>query len=322
MAKRLTIALERYDRHIPFFMQQLNVPPAYELVPLEVGMAPLRRHGEDRHGRMLKGNEFDIAEVSLASYIIGKSRGAPFIAVPVFPRRLFSANHIFVAQGSRLRSPADLAGKRVVIWAFQVTMSVLAKGDFKRDYGVGWQDIQWFTLHSEELDVPGLPVTRLPSGTDPLKLLHNGEVDAFIHPHPPEEALSGHHGIRHLFDDPADECRRYFKRHGYDPIMHLIAIKEDLAKNDPELPGLIIRLWDEAKVITDEFYRDPGYAMAAFAQLAYHRQKSELATDIWVSGLKANRANLEHFVDDMVDQKLIDKPVPMDRLFHPSTLGT
>jgi len=66
MATRITLALDRYDRHFPFFLGQLNVPPTIDLIPLEVGMVPPRRHGVDRHGRMLRDAEFDAAEVSLA----------------------------------------------------------------------------------------------------------------------------------------------------------------------------------------------------------------------------------------------------------------
>jgi hypothetical protein len=35
-------------------------------------------------------NEFDIAETSLSSHVIATSRGAPFVGIPVIPRRLFS----------------------------------------------------------------------------------------------------------------------------------------------------------------------------------------------------------------------------------------
>ena len=106
----LTIALDRYDRHIPLFMGAVEAPFAYQA--LEVGMVPPRRDGIDRHGRMLRGLEFDAAEVSLASYIIARTRGVPLTAVPVFPRRLFSQNHIFVnkAAGTALRATSPASG--------------------------------------------------------------------------------------------------------------------------------------------------------------------------------------------------------------------
>ncbi len=322
MATRVTLALDRYDRHVPFFLDALDVPAAIELVPLEVGMVPPRRHGVDRHGRMLRDREFDAAEVSLASYLIAKSRGAPFTAIPVFPRRLFSQNHIFVKDDSTLTHPSELAGKRVIVWAFQVTMSVLAKGDMQRDYGLDWRDVTWLTEAPEEIAVPGLPIELLPKGADPIAMLRKGEADAFINPHPPEAALSGAHGIRRLFPDAAAECDRHYRRYGYFPIMHLIALQERSVAGEPGLPKTLMRLWEEAKVMADDFYHDPGYGLPALARLTYERQKQQWAGDIWPSGLAANRINLERFIADMVDQTLLPRPLAVEDLFHASVLET
>ena len=92
------IALERYDRHVPFFMGTVTLPENLELIPLEVsvGTMPGRRDGMDRHGRMNRDQAFDMFEQSLSSFIMAKYRDLPFSAAPVFPRRLFSQNQIFV----------------------------------------------------------------------------------------------------------------------------------------------------------------------------------------------------------------------------------
>jgi hypothetical protein len=52
------------------------------------------RDGVDRHKRMLVVHEFDIAEVSLTSYIMLIRTGSPFFTVPVFLGHLLSQNHI------------------------------------------------------------------------------------------------------------------------------------------------------------------------------------------------------------------------------------
>jgi 4,5-dihydroxyphthalate decarboxylase len=319
---RLSIALDRYDRHMPFFLGQVGVTESLELVPLEVGMFPPRRHGVDRHGRMLRDQEFDVAEVSLSSYIIALSRGAPFTAVPIFPRRLFSQTHIFVAERSGLEHPRDLLCKPVAALGFQVTMSVVAKGDLRRDYGIDWRDLKWLTLWKEEIATPGLPITQLPPGTDPARLLLDGTAAALIHPHPPHEALSGRDGIRRLFLDTPSECERHFGRHGYLPIMHLLAIKTEVARRYPELPVQLMQMWNQAKAIAADYYHDPGFGLPALSRLTYERQQAVLGADVWTSGLAANRLNLTHFLDDMLDQGLISRPVSPEELFHSSVLAT
>ena len=87
----ITLALDRYDRHIPFFDSTVRLPPQLkDLRVLQVVQHGSLRDGAARHERMLRDREFDAAETSLASYIVAKSRGLPFSAIPIFPRRLFS----------------------------------------------------------------------------------------------------------------------------------------------------------------------------------------------------------------------------------------
>lgn len=201
-------------------------------------------------------------------------------------------------------------------------MSVLAKADMRQHYDLDWRDVEWLTLHPEEVIVENLPIRQLPAGTDPIEMLLNGKADAFIHPHPPHKALSGQDGVRRLFDDVGEECERYFARCGYLPIMHLIALQDNVVAAHPNLPTFLMRLWESSKAIADDFYHDPGYGLPALARLTYERQKGHLSPDIWPSGLAANCANIEWFIDAMIDQKLIEKPVTVESLFHPSVLAT
>jgi 4,5-dihydroxyphthalate decarboxylase len=327
MAGKLAIrlALERYDRHVPFFMKAVAAPKGVEIVDLEVGMAPPRRDGVDRHGRMLHGHEFDACEMSLCSYILARSRGAAITATPVFPRRLFSQNHMWVNADAGIRAPKDLIGKRVCIWAWQVTMSVLAKGDLKTYYGVPFDRIDWYAFRAEELPwdpPPGIRIRRTPAGRDVGEMLIAGEIDALVSPHPPHSVMNGHPKIKRLFPDARAECLAHYRRAGWFPIMHLVSFDNDLVARHPELPRTILDLWEAAKRQADDFYTDPGYALLAFARNEYEWQREAMGPDIWPSGLKANRANLEQFVGYCRDQGLIDKPIPVDSLFHPSVLDT
>lgn len=325
MARTLSIALDRYDRHVPFFTGQVAAPPGYELQPLEVGMDPPRRDGVNRHHRMLVKREFDIAEVSLASYILGVSRGAPFTAVPAFPRRLFSQNHIFVRRDAGIRTPADLAGKRVGLWAFQVTMSVLARGDLKADYGVPWEDIVWHTEYDEELaaSYPGVRIERMPAGQTAAQWLLEGKLDAYINPHP-GFAVTDSPLVKRLFDDPQAECERYLSRHGHYPIMHLLAIRRELADADPGLPAAVLAMYDDAVHQMEHYHVDPGYSTLPFNRFEAERLRSagRFGSQLWTSGVAANRANLERFIGFMVDQRVLERPVAVDALFHPSVLQT
>ena len=321
----LSIALERYDRHVPFFMGLVEPPAGITLRAFEVGMADHRRDGNDRHARFLRDREFDIAETSLSSHIIAASRAEPFVGVPVFPRRLFSQNHFFVRRDSGIEQPGDLIGRRVLIRSFQVTMTVLALGDLKFEYGVPWEGIHWIVEAEEVLpisDRPNVHVEHVPPGADVGRMLLEGEADAMIYPHPPHAVLEARDVVRPLFADRKAEALSYYRKHGYYPIMHLIAIQKPLVDAHPELPLAIMRMWDDAKTLSREFYDDPGYAQLAFARNEFETQADAMAADAWPSGLAANRVNIERFIQYSLDQGLIREPIEVDALFDRSTLDS
>src|SRR5437870_4989854 len=188
---KLTMALSHYDRHIPFFDGSVRAK-GVELEILEVGQSSPLKHGQDRHERMLQKAEFDICELSLSSYLMARSRGMPFTAIPVFPRRLFSLSQMWVNTDAGIKSPADLIGKKAGLSTFQTTLSVLAKGDLQSEYNVPWRQIHWIV--SKEEAVPfkaeaGVRIELVPPGKKMGSMLEQGEIAALMVPHPPKEAL-------------------------------------------------------------------------------------------------------------------------------------
>jgi 4,5-dihydroxyphthalate decarboxylase len=328
LTEQLTIALERYDRHIPFFMDMVHPPKntRWRLKALEVGMAPPRRDGIDRHARYMRDNEFDICEMSVSSYLTAKSMGAPYTAIPVFPRRLFSQNHMFVSVAAGIRSPQDLIGKKVCCRSFQTTMSVLAKGDLTFQYGVPWQELDWQTMGPELVDWPkqeDANLTRIEEGSAPDRLIA-GELALMIHPHPPPKLLMAMQQgtVKRLFEDTQSECARYFKKYGDYPIMHLLVFSTELVDRHPDLPVSLMKMWDSAKRQAEKFYEDPGYAELAFARNYFETEAGLFGEDIWPSGLAANKGSVERFMKYLCDQTLIEAPYPVEELFHETVLNT
>src|SRR5262245_27014340 len=66
--------------------------------------------------RMLNQEEFDASEMSLSNYMIALGHGdMRFVAIPVFPSRVFRHSYIWVNTNAGIREPRDLIGKRVGI---------------------------------------------------------------------------------------------------------------------------------------------------------------------------------------------------------------
>jgi 4,5-dihydroxyphthalate decarboxylase len=244
------------------------------------------------------------------------------VGVPVFPRRYFSMSQIYVNAVAGIETPAELAGRNVGITAFQVRLSVLAKGDLKRDYNVAWQDVNWHCMRPEQLPIEfpdGVSVQRIPEGDDIGDMLVRGDIDALICPQRPERtnqalAAAGDK-VRRLFSDPAAEDERYFRKYGYFPVMHLLAIRRDVAERVPELAPALIPMWEEAKRIAYDYYEDPAYPLLAWGWNTYQEQQTRLGSDVWPSGLAANRDNLQMFLDACDDQGLMERPLTVDEMF-------
>lgn len=322
----LTIALNRYDRHVPFFTGSLPSPEGIALKALEVGESAPFRDGADRHGRLLD-LEFDIGEMSLSTFIMAVDRDPdlPLVGIPSFPRRFFSAGQIYVNPDAGIKTPRDLVGRKVGLHAFQVTLSVLAKGDLKLDYGVDWRDIDWYCMRDELIPIDlgdGASMQVIGPDKDIGAMLMEGEIDALISPQPRKSMLASPGRYRRLFDDPRAEEARYFRKYGFYPIMHVMIMKRALADERPDLARAIMNLCDAAKQQAYGFYDDSNYSLLAWGRNALEEQRAALGADPWPSGLAANRKNLEQFIGYSHDQRLIGTPFPVERLFHRSVLDS
>jgi len=319
---QLSMALSHYDRHIPLFDGSVQAD-GVDLQVLEVGQSSPLKHGQDRHERMLQKGEFDICELSLSNYLVAKSRGMPFTAIPVFPRRLFSMSQMWVNADAGIDSPQALVGKKVGLSTFQTTLSVLAKGDLQVDYAVPWREIDWYISKDEAVPLrplEGVTLQLLKSGQKLGAMLERGEIDAIMMPHPPKEALRGGGNIRRLFADPKAEETKYFRKNGYYPIMHLIAFKDDVQKKNPWLAASVMAAFDRAKEACREYYDDPNWSRFVWGRHLFEEERNAFGEDPWPHGVKKNRANLERFIGYSLDQGLMDKKLEVEELFARSTL--
>ena len=314
---KLTMALSRYDRHIPFFDGSVKAE-GVDLTILEVGQSEPLKHGQDRHERMLQKQEFDICELSLSSYLMAKSRGMPFTAIPVFPRRLFSLSQMWVNVDAGVSSPQDLIGKNVGLSTFQTTLSVLAKGDLQSEYNVPWRKINWIVSKEEAIPFKfqeGVRIELAGAGKKMGPMLEQGEIAALMVPHPPKEALRGSKKIRRLFTDPKQEEVRYFQKNGFYPIMHVVAFKDDVLAKDPWLAPNVMAAFDKAKAACMDYYDDPNWSRFVWGRHLFEEERKAFGDDPWPNGIKKNRANLERFIAYSLDQGLMQKKLEVEQLF-------
>ncbi len=321
---KLTLALSHYDRHIPLFDGSVQAE-GIELEVLQVGQSSPLKHGADRHSRMLQNGEFDICELSLSSYLMARSRGLPFTAIPVFPRRLFSQSQMWVNISAGIRSPKDLIGRKVGLSTFQTTLSVLAKGDLQSEYEVPWREIKWQVANEEIVSFKpqeGVTIERIPQGKRIGTMLKDGEIDALMIPHPTREVVANPDKIQRLFSDAKAAELSYFRKNGFFPIMHVVAFKDEILKQNPFAARSVLDAFEKAKEATDGYYQDPNWSRLAWGRHLFEEEHRLFGTDPWPSGVKRNRDNLERFMGYSIDQGLMEKKLSVEELFTDSTINT
>ncbi len=317
----ITLAIDRYDRLMPFHDRTVQPPAGLRLDVLQVGQENTQREGAHRHERMLQKGEFDAAEVSLSSYIAATAKGLPFTAIPVFPRRLFSMGQVFVNARTGITHPRELAGRKIGLQSFQTTLAVLAKGDMATEYGLPLKEVHWFTRGAETIDAapaPGYRIDRLAAGDNFIDALAAGRLDAIFYSRTPWKDPDPALPIRRLFANPEAEEQRYLATNGYWPIMHVVAIKREVAERRPDLPLLLLEAFRSAAEIADGYSDDPGWSRFAWSKYAREREAAALGAKLWPLGVAANRANLDRFIGYSLDQGIIDRRLAVEDLFHAS----
>lgn len=280
---------------------------------------------------------FDVTELSLSSYMLQVSQGtSAYTAIPAFLSRMFRHNGFFARTDSDLRSPADLAGRKVGVPEYQMTAGLWMRGILSDDYGVDPAGIHWRTgaldagVRHERLALdlpPGMVVEPISDGETLQDLLLDGRIDGMLAPKPPQAFVDGDPRIRRLLDDPEAVERDWHARTGYFPIMHLVAIRKTLAEENPWLPQALYSAFVEARDLAVDRLRDVWLGSANRVSLpwfgpAMERSLAAFGDDLWSYGVTSNRAELDAMCRYSHDQHLSARRLSVDELFHPSVLAT
>jgi len=287
---------------------------------------------EETFFRMVRHREFDVAEMSLSSYVLSRFEpDAPFVAIPVFPSRAFRHSCIYVHAGSGITAPGDLIGKRVGSPEFQLTACVWIRGMLADDYRVPVASVTYVVGGQEEpgrpeklrLDLPAsIRVERIGPEQTLAAMLARGEIDALYTPRMPSTFHTGDGRVARLFEDfPAVE-REYVRRTGIFPIMHVVAIRRDVYERNRWIAQSLQKAFVAAQ---RETYADLSETAALKAMLPWltahvEEARREMGDDFWPYGLDRNRHALATFLRYSHDQGLAKRLLAPEALFAPETL--
>ena len=316
----LSLAVGNYDRTRALIDGRVQIDGVH---PAIMTLSP-----EEMFFRAFRHADFDITELSLASYAVSLANGAnKYVALPIFLSRAFRHSSIYVTRASGIQTPEQMRGKRIGIAEYQLTANVWARALLEDDFGVSPSEIIWVRggmdapVRPEKLhlDLPSdVKVEAVKVGDTLNQLMKDGKIDGFIGPRAPKCFFEENSKIVRLFDDSVTVGLDYFGRTGIFPIMHVLGVRKPLLEQHPFLAQALIKAFGEAKDIAEAELADTSATKVTMPFVEDHldRIKGIMGTSFWSYGLDdANRNTLQTFLDHHHRQGLSSRALAVDELF-------
>lgn len=294
-----------------------------------IDLTYLRLPVEETFFRMLRHREFDVAEMSLSTYVATLDRDPrPFVALPVFTSRMFRHGGIYINANAGIGRPEDLRGKRVGSPEFQLTACVWIRGILAEHHGVPIDSVAYYTGGQEtpgrvekgKVDT-GLDVRPIPAGRTLARMLADGEIDALYTPRVPSPFRDRDPRVTRLFDDVVTTEKEYFAATRIFPIMHVVVIRRDLYERHRWVAQSLYKACLAAR--DDAYSRIYDSSALRFMEpwLIQHLEdaKQLLGQDYWSYGLGENEKTLDVFLRYHHEQGLSRTRYGAADLFAPET---
>lgn len=243
--------------------------------------------------QMVRELAYDVSEMALVTYLQARAHGKDLALLPAAMLGRFQ-HHCMLHNAERgsLR-PADLPGKRIGVRSYSQTTGAWLRGILQNDYGVDVGAVTWVTFEdghvAEAHDPPA--AERAPAGSDITQMLLDGELDAAIY----GAAMPDDPRLQSVIPDPQAAARAWYDTHGVVPVNHMVVVKGELARTQPDAVAELYRLLLASKAAAGA--PPPG------------------ALDLVPFGIEANRKCLDLLTGYAVQQQLIPRRFSVDELF-------
>ena len=323
MAKlQLTFACGLYDRMVPLHTGEVQA----DGIDLNFIVIDSPRDIFDRMGG---GQEFDLSEMSSSETIQRHAMGkSPFVALPVFPSRVFRHGHISINRKSGIKSPKDLEGKRVGVPLYTQTAAIFHRGVLTHEYGVDCAKIRWVQGAMNHAGSHGNPsvlpllkpvaIETAPQDKSLSDLLEEGKIDAIAATGMPK-SYRRNPDIQRLFPNYREVELDYFRRTRIFPIMHLVAIRRDTYEKHPFIATSLFNAFNQSKDLALAKMMETGALRYMLPWLGTELDEIHevFKGDPWPYGIEPNRPTLDALVTFLAEQNLIAKKLPLEEIFVP-----
>lgn len=317
---KLTFAASEYDH--------LNDLTSGVIQPEGIDLNCLKLTIEETFFRFTKFREWDVSEMSMGKYTSLKSQDDETVtAIPVFPSRVFRQSSLYVLAGSPIENAEDLRGKRIGIPEWAQTASIYTRGWLAHQIGIPLQEIEWIQAGVNQPGRVEKVALKLPDGVRysnaPEKsltgMLMAGEIDCVMSAHPPAPFEAGGDEIVMVYPNYREVEEQYYRDTGIFPIMHVIALRGDVFRENRWIAMNLFKAFEQAKNNSLERAREITATRFPFAWCyeAAARARQIFGDDMLPYGVEANRTTLDAFLQYGFEQGVCHRRLAVEELFPP-----
>ncbi len=267
--------------------------------------------------RMVREGAYDVSEMALTTFLCARAHGAKLTGLPIFLVREFHHKSMAMNAAAGLRGPKDLEGRRVgVMRGYTVTTGVWARTILNEEHGVDLDAVTWARSDDEHVAdyVPPANVTELGGSGSLEEQIQRGDPVAGV------GLPAKGEGLAPIIPDAFAAGLAAYRDRGFYPINHLVVVRDDVLAAHP---GLAVQLFDafaESKRLYLEDLSAGRIAEPAPTDKV-HQAVIDASGDPLPYGVEPNRKVLEDLMAQVVAQKIIDRPLPLEDLFAAEILG-
>jgi ABC-type nitrate/sulfonate/bicarbonate transport system substrate-binding protein len=317
------------DIEFPVMRYDITLPLLEGRVPIDgVKLRPIKSSSMiNKEEPKLRDGDFGLIDLNIGYFLPAIEAGWQIVGLPIFSKRKPVYQLIFCRVDSKIRTPQDLAGKRIGSRTYRTALTVWARGLLNERYGIDFAAVHWvlqakevFPIHDTKVHIEYVDESKNMS-----QRLIAGELDAMITDISDTKmfaSLENNPRITRLFPNYTEEDQRLYRETGIYTPVHMIAMSRELDRNHPELAGKLYAAFEQAKQLAyDDILSDRGGFSVVYLR---ERMKEQIASwgDPWKYGIKANKPTIDAFIRYNVDQGMIRSAPSYGQIFAAGTLDT
>ena len=266
--------------------------------------------------RMVRGLEYDVCEMALTTYVCARAHGVRFTALPIFLVRAFHHGAIVINTDAGIKHPKDLEGRRVgVNRGWTVTTGLWARSVLQHQYGVDLSKISWVLSGDEHVAEyrPPAYVQPIEKGRKMADMVVSGELAGAI------GVEINAPNVKPLIPLAAQAGLDALRTRGHYPINHLIVVRDDVLRAQPQLAPALFEAFAESKRRYVARLRAGSIDPPTPVDALHRSVMAVTGADPLPYGIDANRQALQDALAAAVEQGIVDRAPTLEELFPHNT---